>query len=207
MYDDHTLYLRERVRFLQSQINSHFLYTTLESMRGMCAAHQEQAVRSAITLMAAIYRYCAAPELTVPLAEEIRITQQYEKLFRYVKPNEIEVAFRVPQELQQAAVPRMLIQPLVENALMHGFMNQGLKEGSIQVRANRNGDRVEITIENDGAGISAEKIVELNGAVVSGAQQVGFANVKERIRLLYPERGDVEICSDGIRGAAVHIEI
>ncbi len=206
MYDDHTLYLRERVRFLQSQINSHFLYTTLESMRGMCAAHQEQAIRSAITLLAGIYRYCAAPELTVPLAEEIRITQQYEKLYKYMKPNEIAIMFQIPQELQQQPVPRMLIQPLVENALMHGFMNQGIREGTIRVKARKNGDGMEITVENDGTGISAEKIMELNELSGQNQEQVGFANVKERIGLLYPEQGNIEIWSDGIRGAAVHIE-
>ena len=162
MQDEHALYVRERIRYLQSQINSHFLYTTLESIRGMCAAHQEQAVRSAITLLAGIYRYCAAPDLMVPLAEEIRITQQYEKLFQYVKPNEIEILFQIPQELQQQPVPRMLIQPLVENALMHGFMNRGSREGTIRVKARKNGNGMEITVENDGAGISAEKIMELN---------------------------------------------
>ena len=207
MQDEHALYVQERIRYLQSQINSHFLYTTLESMRGMCAAHQEQALRSAITQLAAMYRYSVLPELTVPLEEEIRVARIYDELLRRVKPHEIALVFQIPQELMQQPVPRMLIQPLVENALLHGFLNRGIDEGTIRIRARRKEDRFLLTIENDGIGIDAEKIVELNEQSGKNRQQIGFANVRERIRLLYPDRGSIEICSDGIRGAAVHIEI
>ena len=77
--DYSALYRQERIRFLQSQINNHFLYTTLESMRGMMAMGKTDAVRSSLTQMATIYRYCSETAIQVPLSDEIRITELIQK--------------------------------------------------------------------------------------------------------------------------------
>ena len=207
MKDYQALYHQERIRFLQSQINSHFLYTTLESLRGMYAAGKDQAFRAAITQLATLYRYCAQPELTVPLEEEVRVAQAYHQLMCSIIPNEISLEWRIPRELTSWPVPRMLIQPLLENALIHGFLQSRIAEGTISIRAEAEGENLSLTVEDDGAGIPAEKILELNAAVGSPRSQIGFGNLKERIHLMYPETGSIEICSDGSRGATIEVRL
>ena len=111
------------------------------------------------------------------------------------------------EALLSRRVRRMMIQPMVENALLHGFMHSSFSDGSIGVSAWADGEILEIMIENDGEGIAVETIVALNDAPAQDGAGVGFANLRERIRLLYPQQGMIEISSDGIRGAAVRIRL
>ena len=145
--DYSALYRQERIRFLQSQINNHFLYTTLESMRGMMAMGKTDAVRSSLTQMATIYRYCSETAIQVPLSDEIRITELYHHLVSTMNPNEIALDIQIPEAVQTRMVPRMLIQPLVENALLHGFLHSGIREGTILVHAEEMNDQLYLKIE------------------------------------------------------------
>ena len=203
--DYSALYRQERIRFLQSQINNHFLYTTLESMRGMMAMGKTDAVRSSLTQMATIYRYCSETAIQVPLSDEIRITELYHHLVSTMNPNEIALDIQIPEAVKTRMVPRMLIQPLVENALLHGFLHSGIREGTILVHAEEMNDQLYLKIENDGEGVDAETIMQLNTRRENTGRQIGFANVAERISLLYPRTGSAEILSDGLRGARVHV--
>lgn len=205
--DYRSLYEQERVRYLQSQINTHFLYTTLESMRGMYAAHQDLGFRNALTRLAKLYRYCAQPGIWVSLENEVQTTQSYHELISSIMRTSVALDFEIPDALLSRRVPRMMIQPMVENALLHGFMHSSFSDGSIGVSAWADGEILEIMIENDGEGIAAETIVALNDAPAQDGGGVGFANLRERIRLLYPQQGMIEISSDGIRGAAVRIRL
>ena len=200
------LYITERIRLLHSQINVHFLYTTLETMRGMLAVGETQVFKTAITQLAALYRYCSSPDVLSTVAGEVEAAQNYFWLISCIMPNEIALTFDIDKELFQRRIPRMLLQPLVENALLHGYQHSKLSEGTILVRAEERDNLFILSMENDGIGIPAEKIMELNAVPAQQGSHIGVANISERIRLLYPQTGSLEICSDGIRGATVLVQ-
>ncbi|MDD5898631.1 MAG: histidine kinase [Clostridia bacterium] len=199
-------YTVERVRFLHSQINSHFLYTTLETMRGMLSVGQTQLFKSALTQLASLYRYASSQDVYATIAEEVKSAQDYFRLISCIMPSEITLEFDIPQPLLSNRIPRMLLQPLIENARLHGFQYAKIAGGTIQVSIAAEDKALVIKVENDGAGIPAEKIMELNASTLQKGGHIGIANITERIRLLYPQTGSVEICSDGISGATVYVQ-
>ena len=199
-------YRTERIRFLQAQINCHFLYTTLESMRGMLTMDRTQAFKTAVTQLASFYRYCSSQDIMATLTEEVQSAKDYFQLISLIMLNEITLEFDISEEIRVHMIPRMLIQPLVENALHHGYMRSRITEGTILIHAEKVKDLLCISVEDEGVGIPAEKIIELNTSSTEARDHIGIANIRERIHLLYPNTGSIEICSDGIRGATVYIQ-
>lgn len=178
-----------RILFLQSQINPHFLYNNFEMLRGMAASGMMQELRDATSCSAAIYRYCCRSSPEVRLQEEFHCAQQYAKIIGLCYRGAYQCVMELGENTEDITVPRMLLQPLVENSVLHGFIDHQHKTGTVRIRAIHLSDRLELSVSDDGGGLPEELMQRLNedqGLNAGGREgRIGIRNVMRRLHLLY----------------------
>lgn len=155
------LHLKERNMFLQAQINPHFLYNMLECICGMATQEKNNSIREMTQLLARMYQYCLrSPESTI--GEELECLDWYQKIIclRYREGYRIEVD--VPEDLYLLSIPRMVIEPLVENAVQHGFVRSSMQDFFVRISAELIQNLLEIRIMDNGCGMPEEKMRKLN---------------------------------------------
>jgi LytS/YehU family sensor histidine kinase len=181
------LALREaELTALEAQINPHFLFNCLNSIRALVAENPARA-QDMITRLANIFRYNLhrQPTHTVPLAAEVEVVSDYLALESVRFEDRLRVRFAIAPGAGQTPVPSMLLQTLVENALKHGIapLPSG---GDLLIRAEQDHDSTRIEVENTGRlGANAEDGPERAG--------VGLKNTRERLRILYGGRASLQL--------------
>ncbi len=192
------LLLQARMEALQSQINPHFLFNTLNSISSLVRRDPDSARQMIVKLSNILRRLLRKGESFVPLREEVEFLDDY---------LDIEVTrfgqdkLKVFKELEPASldhlVPNMILQPLVENAVKHGFASK-VDPGSIYIRSRNAGRRVVIEVEDDGVGMAA------TGTSSSGTG-IGILNVTERLQVVYGNAAEITIQSQPGRGTLVRV--
>jgi two-component system LytT family sensor kinase len=193
------LLLQARMEALQSQINPHFLFNTLNSISSLVRGDPDSARVMIVKLGNILRRLLRKGDSFVPLREELEFLDDY---------LDIEVArfghdkLRVVKELETASlddlVPSMILQPLVENAVKHGFSAK-VESGSIYLRSRWAGERLVIEVEDDGVGMPPE------GSSASSGTGIGMQNVRERLLVLYGDTAEITIESQPNRGTLVRL--
>jgi glucose-6-phosphate-specific signal transduction histidine kinase len=177
------------LRALEAQVNPHFLFNCLNSIRGMISEDGGQA-QDMITRLANIMRYNLRkdPHHTVPLANELEAVSDYLALESIRFEDRLRVHFAVDDAARQSAVPPMLLQTLVENAIKHG-VEEIPSGGDLLIRARLDGRLLRIEVENTG------KLSEPR----AGSTQIGLTNARERLRILYGDNAilKLEPCGEG----------
>ena len=179
-----------QLQALQSQINPHFLYNTLQVIGGMALRKNAPEIYSVTTALGDILRYSLNfTDETVALGEELHYFESYLSIQKQRFGDKLHISIDVPKELGAAPVPKLILQPILENSFRHGLPD---KEAcwDISIKAVRNCGRLEITVSDNGVGIPAGKLSELQetlrtasySALRSG-RHIGLANVNMRIRL------------------------
>ncbi len=187
------------LKALKAQINPHFLFNTLNTIAQL--THTDPALAEAtIEQLAQMFRYVLAGSergLT-PLEEELAFVDSYLKIEQARFGERLRVTREIAPETLSAAVPSLILQPLVENAVRHG---QGA-DGSIDlaIRAQRRGDEVVIAIADLGPGIPSSYVVD-------ASRGVGLRNVAERLRKTYGEEHALEIAANDPHGTVVTVRI
>src|SRR6202163_2388352 len=195
------LLLRARMDALSSQINPHFLFNTLNTVSSLIRFDPDAARGVVLKLSNILRRLLRKHETFVPLREELQFIDDYLdiEVARFGRDN-LEITKHIDDEALEVFVPSMLLQPIVENCLKHGLAPK-IDGGKIQLRtANRDG-RLRIEIEDNGVGISEEKMPHV---YVEG---IGLSNVRERLRVLYGTDFRLEIESPPGAGTVIRIDI
>jgi two-component system, LytTR family, sensor histidine kinase AlgZ len=175
------------LRALEAQLNPHFLFNCLNSIRGMISEDPAQA-QDLITRLANILRYNLQRDRchTVPLATEVEAVSDYLALESIRFESRMRVRLEVDEAACRFLLPPMLLQTLVENAIKHGVEN--LPSGAdLSIRAFLDGDALRIEVENTGV-LSTRQ---------TSSTQVGLANARERLRILYGERASLHLATCG----------
>jgi len=172
------------LRTLESQINPHFLFNCLNSIRALVAEDPAKA-QEMITRFAAILRYNLNRDMNrlVPLADEVEVAADYLALESIRFEERLRVRFAVAPEAARVPVPPMLLQTLVENALKHGIARLP-GGGEVTVRAAVDGGRLALEVENTG---------RMADAAPSNGGGHGLKIARERLRLLYADRARLEL--------------
>ncbi len=189
------LALREaELRALEGQVNPHFLFNCLNTIRGMISENPAQA-QDMITRLANIFRYNLQQhrEHTVPLSEEIEIVSDYLALEAIRFEDRLRVSITIDPAAANAAVPGMLLQTLVENALKHGLAKLP-DGGEVSIQALIVKDGLVLRVENTGSIVEA--------GVAQNGTRVGLKNARERLRLLYGDRASLSLTNGDGRVAA-----
>ena len=195
------LLMKARMDALSRQINPHFLFNTLNTVTALTRLDPDAARGVVLKLSNILRRLLRKHETFVPLREELQFIDDYLdiEVARFGREN-LEIVKHVDAEALEAFVPSMLLQPIVENCLKHGLAPK-LGGGKIELRTVGRNGRLSIEIEDNGVGISEERLPHV---YVEG---IGLSNVRERLRVLYGADFELDIKSRLSEGTVIHIEI
>jgi two-component system sensor histidine kinase YesM len=162
---------------LQSQIQPHFLYNTLNSFIALNREGERSALEKSIYALSSMLRYTLRQDDWATLGEEFSFLQRYCDLQSIRFQERLTVNVSYPQELTEFRIPKLLLQPLVENAIIHG-VEPVTRRCTVTVKAEFAHKMINITVTDDGAGFNVEE--------KSNNESIGLANVRERLRRVYP---------------------
>ena len=129
------------------------------------------------------------------LEQELSMLKNYICLYGEIYPDRLHVEYQIDPSLLQIQIPSLLLQPIVENALVHGMENK-VGQCLIKIEIIKKGDMVYATIEDDGNGISAKRMMQLMKDDISPSGRVGLLNVRKRLRIVYGEHARLTIDSE-----------
>ena len=166
------------LRSLRYQVNPHFLFNTLNSLSALVLSGKTQAAETMIQTISTFYRRSLAgdPTSDVPLEEEIRLQRLYLEIEAVRFPSRLKVAYEIPEALENACVPGMILQPLVENSVKYGVAP--VEHG-----------RLVLTVADDGPGASLDAGVAGTG--------IGLQNVRDRLAARFGSEASVVSGSTG----------
>ncbi len=161
---------------LIAQINPHFLYNTLDSIHWLAVRNRDYEVGEQLEALSSIFRHVLSRgEDCVTIAKEVEFIQNYMAIMGARFGKRVKIRIRVEPGLEQMRIPKLIIQPLVENGILHGL--EPKKEGgTVSVTIEKHGDNLQITVEDDGVGVDKEKALRNTFAL---------KNIDDRIRLRY----------------------
>ena len=195
---------------LQSQINPHFLYNTLDSIMWMIEAEKYEDAISMVQALGSLFRISLSKGKTIiTVGEEIQHAQSYVAIQKYRYKNKFEAYFDVDESLTQYKTIKLIIQPLIENAIYYGmeFMDG---DGEIHVRVRCEGDELYLEVEDNGPGIPEERLGTLltdESRERSRGSGIGLRNVHQRIQLYFGQPYGLEIESEPDEGTLVRIHL
>jgi signal transduction histidine kinase len=191
--------LQAQLRLLQAQIEPHMLFNTLANLQGLIAIDPQRASR----MLDQLIQYLRAT-LSVSRAETTTLGQEFAALDAYLGLMSVRMGARLayhcrlPEELKTARLPTMLLQPIVENAIVHG-LEPKVDGGAITIEAARRGALLEITVADTGLGLQAAPIRHGSG--------VGLATTRERLQVLYGPSAGVELSPASPQGAVARLTL
>ena len=157
LVENQTALNEAQIRMLQAQLNPHFLCNTLDTMKWISKINRVPQVALMATNLADILRFCISPEQFVTLDKELDLLQRYIEIQQIRLSNKLEIKLDIPAELYQCVVPKMMLQPIVENAILHGL--EGTENGCICVKAERQDENLlRITVADNGKGLPQEML-------------------------------------------------
>lgn len=146
-----------QIRMLQAQLNPHFLCNTLDTMKWISKINKVPQVALMSTNLADILRFCISPEEFVPLGREGEILERYIEIQRLRLSGSFTFTLSLPEELADCLVPKMILQPLVENAILHGV--DGVEDGAVRVEVSQTRDGLlRIAVSDNGKGFPPEML-------------------------------------------------
>ena len=196
---------KTQLRSLRSQINPHFLFNTLNAISMQISAGEEGADRAVAMIgwLSELLRYSLAREDAVPLSTELFQTRNYLNLLLARYDQEFTVSLDAQPGLDACLVPRLCLQPLIENAVFHGVTPLEERQGIIGIDIRREEDELLIRVRDNGAGMSLENLERLRGQLNHlpselPERHIGLLNVAMRLHLMYPAAPPVQ--ADSVLG-------
>ena len=203
---------RSELKALQAQINPHFLFNTLDALKWSLEDKDEDELAELVVAMSNLFRYTITKQSDgdwVPIKDEIKHIEDYMEIMKMRFGDHLKWNLDMQCELGHVRIPKLLIQPLVENAVLHGAGNT-LQPCTISVLIQPTEDQeyLEIVVEDDGPGMNQEKLDSIKQAIQSGGvisksgTGMAISNVHKRLELYYQKSG-LTIISEENRGTKV----
>lgn len=180
---------------LQAQINPHFLYNTLDTINWLVYQNRGKEVSTIVKSLAKFYKMTLNKgKSIVTIRDEVVQVQNYMNIQNIRFSGKISVTFLLDEEIMEYAIPKITLQPIVENAILHGILEKDETEGKIVVRGELEEKKISLKIIDDGSGIEEEKCRELlEGGYDSGGY--GLKNIWHRLKILYGDEAVMEVHS------------
>ena len=193
------LLLQTRMEALQSQINPHFLFNTLNSVSSLVRRDPDSAREMIVKLSNILRRLLRKGDSFVPLREEVEFVDDYLdiEVVRFGR-EKLKVVKELDPTSLDHLVPSMILQPLVENAIKHGLADK-VEGGSIYIRSRSADSRIVIEVEDDGVGMP------LSGTSSSSGTGIGMVNISERLQVVYGDAAEITIESQPGHGTLVRL--
>ncbi|HHV09471.1 MAG TPA: sensor histidine kinase [Clostridiales bacterium] len=218
IYEKYELSIHEKeaqIDALQSQINPHFLYNTLETISSIAESREVEEISQISLSMAEIYRYSiSSPNQLVCLRDEIRYVKNYLEIMKIRWGEKLHLAFHIDDALMDYKIMKLILQPIVENAIYHGI--EGLRgPGCLTLSIESIDEMIVIGVQDSGVGIPAEILERINKETIEkesinqieNNSHIGICNVYKRLKLRMGDRCRLEISSEVGVGTRVNIVI
>lgn len=185
-----------RLQTLRTQLQPHFLFNALNTISVLMRENVDAADRILLQLSALLRRSLDSTEAhEVTLGEEIAFLESYLEIEQARFGGRLSCRFLVPDEVLQARVPNLLLQPLIDNALRHGLATRA-GPGKVEISADRYGDSLLLRVVDDGRGLPP-----------ATTERIGLANTRARLRLLYADKQRFEVRNSESGGVIAEIEL
>lgn len=182
------------LRALQAQINPHFLYNSLNTIKWMGQMQGAEVVVDAVDALSSIMQVNMSKKTYMTFQEELDYLNKYICMKEFQKAARIKFVCKIEEELRQCYILKMLIQPIVENSLKHGGVMED-KDGYISISIYADGGDVVIDVEDNGRGLSEEESRDILARLQKG-DGIGLFNIQKRIQLYYGEEYGVSITGE-----------
>jgi two-component system sensor histidine kinase YesM len=173
---------------LQSQIKPHFLYNTLECIHWQAMSDGNKGVSRMVKALANYYRLCLSKgKDIIPLSQELSSIENY-LIIQNMRYNDIvKCEINIDDIFKNILIPKLTLQPLIENSIYHGIRVKDGYKGKIFVNANEEGNKLRITVTDNGLGMEQEQIDEINNSISIFDEKIGYGlrNVHKRIEILF----------------------
>lgn len=201
------------INLLQQQINPHFLYNTLDSIRWMAIIQKNQGIEQITSSLINLLRNVTKGiNEKITLREELVLASDYVKIQQLRYSEIFDFHQEIPDELLDCKIIKFSLQPLIENALLHGIEPKGIF-GEIHLSATSDEHNLYITIQDNGIGMSEEEIESLNNSLKHNdtyfKNNVGIPNVNSRLKLIYGDSYGLSYSSlrDSYTKVTIHIPL
>ena len=205
------------MRALQAQINPHFMYNTLEFIRMYAVMENQNELADIIYEFSSLLRNNISDERETTLKQEVEFCRKYSYLCMVRYPKSIAYGFKIDPKLEEMRIPKFTLQPLVENYFAHG-VDHRRTDNVISIKALKQEGYVEILVTDNGRGMSAEKLAEIQTKLAQRTfehtvdysekrQSIGIVNVHERFVLYFGDRYNISVESMKHQGVRYRITI
>ena len=198
---------KTELKALQAQINPHFLYNTLDSIAWMCEQGRNADAVKMIHALARLFRISISKghEL-IPIAKEIEHAENYLEIQKYRYKNQFTYSFDVDPGCLDYYCNKITLQPIIENAIMHG-LDLMVEEGRIDVRVCREGEDILFCVRDNGVGMSPEQARAILDEDAQDRTGIGIKNVHDRLRIYFGKQYGLRITSELDVGTQVEIRM
>lgn len=206
--EDAKLQRQSEIKVLQAQINPHFLYNTLDALNWKALQHQDAEMTTLIRSLCDFYRISLSNgDEFIPIKDEIKHVECYLKIQSIRFKNQFTYDLEVESHLLSMYCLKILLQPLIENAITHGLRPLD-HPGKIHIRIFTQENNIIMTVEDNGVGMSDQMLDEVNNGLSNQAlHKYGLYNINQRIRLTYGETYGIHIQSQLNSGTKVTVTI
>jgi two-component system sensor histidine kinase YesM len=213
-YSSNIMKKQAEIDALQSQINPHFLYNTLESIRGQAIEEGASRSEKMVKALSDLFRYIISNKNSmVTLEEELKNIDNYLNIQQFRFNNKFKIIMEVDPNTLKCMIPKLIVQPLVENSIKHG-LEKKVDKGNISIRTQFIDDMLVINVEDNGEGIDQEKLVYINNYIANGVNPkeihkirvgLGLININERIKMIYNTKFGLKVYS--MKGVGTNVEL
>lgn len=190
-----------QIRMLQAQLNPHFLCNTLDTMKWISKINKVPQVAVMSTNLADILRFCISPEEFAPLGREMEILERYIEIQKIRMSESFTFAVELPEALEDCLIPKMILQPLVENAIIHGL--EGVEHGAVEVSVREEDGMLRVTVADNGTGLPPALAAGRYRSEGPAGKHLGLYNVNTILTKYYGDGCGLFLENGPAGGAAV----
>lgn len=196
---------------LQAQINPHFLYNTLDSIRWKAEEYEAEEISAMVQALATLFRIdLSRGREMIPISEELKHVSSYLSIQKYCYGDTLDYQIQVQEGLMGCYVPKIILQPLVENSIYHGLKEKD-EGGTVRILGREEEGVIVFQVWDDGVGIEPKLLKRLEEGLLKGLvmnrEGYGIFNVNERIRLYFGEKYGLNIENGPEAGAVVTLRM
>lgn len=194
------------IKQLESQFNPHFLFNTLENIKFMIKLEPDAASKMIVALSNLLRYSINEKGSEVTIREDMAYTQNYLDIQKSRFGQRLDYIIKIPQEIENCIIPKLIIQPIIENAVKYGFRDCNKVMVRIEIRISE--EKLVILIDNNGTTIEPEELAAIRAmlaATHNSSEHSGLYNVNRRIKLMYGEAYGLELVSGEAEGTRVKI--
>lgn len=195
-----------QVKQLESQFNPHFLFNTLENIRFMCRMEPEIASKMVLNLSTLLRYSISNTQEEVTVGEDITYTENYMSILKFRFNQRFQYTIDILSEIEECIIPKLLIQPMIENSIKYGFI--GRESLVVEISGYIEDDKLIMICEDDGAGMTAKTLEEMKQVLnceVNKSSHTGLYNINRRLQLKYGDGYGIQLDSELNKGTILKV--